>query len=331
MGRTTPIEPIALVAPHLTLLSASRRMNELPYATTSGQDWREGIGFNVHSCRKPDTYPDACSTAPVDEDRQKDVDCIGLAEFHPFMVLANPANCAGIHPDTYTTWDAITQQIAELGMSYKVSNSMWTGADTFETPFLQSTGRPIQQAAVGDPPTSIELLKAYDWLVASRKSCAPLGGVVVHIPNVVWGKLWEFRGDRIVTKGDTVRAYGSAGEIMVPDDGYPYGFGASNTPQAYGPLIDPLLPALGYWGQGAGEVWLYATGSIEWQAQELERFPRNYNQSDELVTNRYYAWYEGHVIYRFDPCCVKAVLAKVPDASNLISGTEPSSGGGGGG
>lgn len=267
-----PIAGIAPSSPQVSLLSVSRRL-------PAGTDWLSGISWR--------------SSAPLvghrrafcDSDTDnEDAAALTQPKFYPYTVYV-PYACDWVtDPEQYRA-EAIAA--GEAVTAWNMARELWTAETDTDNPSLMSSASDVSAAGAVHPVTAVgTLLEAYE-------NCAQSGGAVLHIPTAAVVSL--IAHGVVKQNGDIY--YGPNGSVVSPGPGYPTD--ASGT----GPAAADA---------GAGNVWSYVTGPVEFDTTPVEVPLTNDEAYFDRRRNRYEVTAQRMVIHRFDPTCVFAVKTYVP-------------------
>lgn len=255
------------------ILSAAR---PLP----AGANWRQGVAFNPVCIDTSVLRRRGCED-PEDA-TTKDSDPVAEpVEFNPFLVHAM-TDCS--------TWmePANLEQLAMMGADRIVSQTIAQQLQDnvvpgSNSPSLNSVADVITGATPQDIVNTVSALT--DAMICG---CAHTE-LVIHAPL---RSFLFFKERQIIELNTSTGAWEIAPNIVMSFDCY------SET----GP--DDLDTAL-----DGSEIWLYATGPVEYAIGEQEVVGRP--DSITVRTNEAVSLVEGLAIVRFDPCCVKAAIATI--------------------
>ena len=294
---SAPVEGIRAIEAKPSLLTSARK-------TPFGYDvWRSGITFRDTALLIGGRWPYSPGSS---HDDKADAVPPQLAEFIPFTVYL-PVTCDEL---TYSREDDLTAEAivnAEANTAWEVGRELWTGATvndavadnpSLQLPFPSSvfTGSHILSGPV-NPVNGLGLL------VQAYEDGTHKGGVMIHVPAVLIPYLLDHFA---ITQQGSVYI-GPSGSVVVPGPGYPAGSGA------YGPKTSAAPNGT---TATAGQVWMYATGPVEYDLTPIRILPEEErNRWAERRTNLWQVWAERQAIVRFDPSAVWAVLTTVPTAA----------------
>lgn len=229
-------------------------------------DWTGGITFTP-SCGGSDVW--SCSYGV---DKQNITDKGDPVEFDPFIVYAGK-RCSGA-PNTAELKELATISL-KRGISGSLARELHSSDAAIGNPDLVSNAVDISL------PAAPCVQNAIAGLMSAAGECGG-GPLTFHVPFVALASLMtmnlvEFSEGR----------YRLGGHTIIVDD-------------------YPNEPPTGGAAAGANEVWLYATGPVEYrlgESTDVAHFTERLNESIVLA--------EQLAIVRFDPCCVFAILAEI--------------------
>jgi hypothetical protein len=229
-------------------------------------DWTGGITFSS-SCGGTDVW--SCSYGV---DKQNITDKGDPVEFDPFIVYAGK-RCSGA-PDVANLTELATIAL-KRGISGSLARELHSSDPTIGNPDLVTTATDITPGAAPCVQNAIA------GLMSAAGECGG-GPLTFHVPFVALASLMSMS---LVEFSDG--RYRLGGHTIIVDD-YP------NEPPTGGAVA------------AANEVWLYATGPVEYKLGEridVGQFTERLNESIVIA--------EQLAIIRFDPCCVFAILAEI--------------------
>jgi hypothetical protein len=146
--------------------------------------------------------------------------------------------------------------------------------------------------------TPIDATAAVALLIANYEPCAQGVPGFVHLPAPLLPSLTSHGvvrrvGNRVVT--DT-------GYVVVPGPGYPASTGT------WGPITDDDPSGM---EAPEGAAWVFISGPVEVAGPHYTRDPVTAARWAHRE-NRFLTQPEAWWVYRFDPCCTFAALAKLP-------------------
>lgn len=171
--------------------------------------------------------------------------------------------------------------------AWEVSRELWTGAIEDDNPSLQNKAVDKSAAGAVHPTTALGIL------LENYSDCTQEGGAVIHAPLQAVVSL--LHSGLIKQQGDVY--YGPGGCVISPGPGYPAV--ATGT----GPAGADA---------GAGNVWMYVTGPVEYALGDIVDIPDDIEAFYNPTTNRYEITPQRAVIHRFDTHCVFAVKTYIP-------------------
>lgn len=217
-------------------------------------------------------------------------------EFYPYMLYV-PYSCDWVLPVAQRTEEGETITVdsyradavaAEEAMTaWNMARELWTGAIEALNPSLQNTA--VDKSAVG----AVHPTTALGMLLEAFSDCTQEGGAVIHAPLTAAVSL--LRDGVVKQQGDVY--YGPAGSIISPGPGYPTAATGTGPSGA---------------DAGAGNVWLYVTGPVEYALGDIVVYPDGDEAFFNHRENRYEVTAQRQVIHRFDTHCVFAVKTYVP-------------------
>lgn len=286
---------------------------DIPYqANGRGPQWRDGVQF-PYSCSTARALPAMCGPTGFDENDSSTwgdngVDAQYVATFEPF-IIEQTSGCGWLHRPIAQEALMTVLHDADILAPAKIARQLWSGDFYKTTPGLAGsvyTNPTLQDAATVIPSggTAAQPVKAIGRLLeAVRTATGGKGGVILHGPELLVPTLTSF-----------AQIQNRAGRYL--GNGWAYSPGPLN-PADLGGNHGPDGTA-----QSAGEVWVYATGRIEWA---LGPYWDGYEQStaaasiDKRIwhnqwTNEWEIKTDRLAIVRFNPCAVFAakVLVDAP-------------------
>lgn len=251
------------------------RVSLLTVARTlpAGTEWRSGIAHLPNGCSPADGWPN-CEVDPTPGEKCEP-QFPARAEFAPWLFYV-PDGC-DLAPHYADDWNARGREALEAYTPWAVSRELDTGADS-GNPSLRSTA--VDLGAVG----ALDVVAALSALIRARVEAGFGGMAIAHVPAWLIPPFLDhyLLADDGSTSGGMVR--------VSPGPGYT---GASPTGAAAAP----------------GEGWIYITGPVEYEIGEIHTEPKRGEQ--QHLTNRVEVYAERAGIFRFDPCGVFAVQARV--------------------
>lgn len=278
-----PIPGIKPTPPAVSLLTAAR---PLPPGTT----WKSGVSWRGAACAPGYRWP-YCG---LSEDRHA-AKAISKPQFYPYQIYV-PYECDEALQETQQTVDGETISIesyradaqaeAESVTPFHVSQELWTGTIEALNPSLESEATDLAGAAAHPVVVLGQLLDAY-YASDAQGGSTP----IVHATMSV---VVSLMGHGLVNQvGDVF--YGPGCRIS-PGPGYPVG-GLSGPDGA---------------DAGAGNVWTYISGPVEYGLGPIEVTPDEPNAHFDRRTNLFRVWAQRMAIHRFDTGCIFAKKTYLP-------------------
>jgi hypothetical protein len=241
-------------------------------------EWRQGINFNTE-CGGDVGYDDECVVLPLDVNAPvKSIATVGsVVEFVPFM-LYRGAECS--------TWVSLDEllQLARMGYargeSKAVALQLQSDAANVGNPSLNSEALDLTPGG-----GAVDVVNTLSGLVSSICDCG-MNDLVLHSHI----RAIPFLLERKQIRWDETSGTWRHGPWPFVFDCY------DNT--GPGAVDEPV---------DGSEVWIYATGPVE-IATSAEVVP---DHSPTVRQNIDLQLVEHLSILRFDPCCVRAALARV--------------------
>lgn len=281
-----PISGIKPTPPPVSLLTAATR---LPASVV----WKSGVRWRGAACVPGYRWP-YCGKA---EDRHA-AKTISKPAFYPYMIYV-PYQCDEVLEEPQTTVDGETitvdsyiadaQAEAEAVTPFHVSQELWTGAIEALNPSLESVAADLGGSAAHPVVALGQLLDAYALSDAQGGSVP-----IVHAP---WSVVVSLMGHGLVNQVGDV--YYGPGCLISPGPGYPAG-GLSGPAAA---------------DAGAGNVWTYISGPVEYALGPIEVTPTGPNAHFDRRTNLFRVWAQRMAIHRFDTGCIFAKKTFLPAPS----------------
>src|SRR3990172_871737 len=261
-------------APNLlgSLTAAARLLPE-------NADWEAfGVSYVPENCGFPWVWQ-ACTVG--EKPLNPGVDAV---EFKPFLVEYNAQSCAGIPGDWQQYADRAKRGLAVRAgnaIDFALSSSAPDGQPN-DSPSLPTTATDVTP---GGGPASI--LNTVSGLIQEAYACGATGELFIHAP--AW-TLPHWLASTLLTQVGLVFKLGP--HTVVLDQGY-----ANEEPTGG-------VPA------GTGEAWIYVSGPVEYQTGSIQIL-EDTTKGVSPRLNRANVIAAQLAIYRFDPCCIYAALAKV--------------------
>lgn len=237
-----------------------------------GVNWKGGVNFNASCGGSVGTW--SCTDPLVDKENV----AVGVnVSFDPFQLYAEVACDSGLGLST-------AEELADLdlqkGTSAALAREIHENVSGNGNPSFQSAG--VNLTSLAGPQSLANSLQA---IIGAQCDCE-IGDLLIHAP--VWTLPEWLKNDLVVWDGTRYRL----GAYVVSFDCYP-----NVGPDDAG--NDAPAP-------GSGDAWIYVTGQVEQRVDTVVRFTSLKQRENERVSLA-----ERLAVLRFDPCCVRAVKAKV--------------------
>lgn len=289
-------QPIAATPPAHGLLVTADEATDLPYTPVEpGQDrWGQGFVVQPENCVELSTWDPDCSVWPTpNADGTKGAAAAKSVaganetayEVSPF-VLETPFEC-GAHGFSAVDYRgrARRQMVAATskGMEYEFA----TGTLKSTNPHLEraSTAVVLESGSVFSPGDALALLSQ------ALSNCGHGGRGMIHAPTVWVDRAIEEVSNNIREDGRRLVTV-NRGDRIVSGTGY----------RGYGP---------GGVAPSAGEVYVYATGPVQYRLTEPMVFPDTLREAMNRANNRIEYRVERECAVYFDPCCHFVVASQV--------------------
>lgn len=268
-----PVPPIKVEPPPVSILTVARTL-------PAGTVWRSGVSFLPNGCSSAVNYPNCDQYGEDGAPIKCAPEPTGAASFQSWLMYV-PDGCQE-KPFYAEDWNARAREALEAYSAWAVSREMSDGAQS-GNPSLQSTATDISGAG------AVKIVTAISSLIRARVEAGFGGVATLHVPAWFMPPLLNtFQLTR-------------AGGALTAEDGL---LRVSPGPGYLGAAPDGT-PAV------AGQGCLYITGPVEAEVGPVEVMPDRAEQ--QRLTNNVEVYAERPAIYRFDPCGVFAVMAKVDD------------------
>lgn len=216
------------------------------------------------------------------------------AHFHPFLAEFNVASCTGGFPQTYEQMSAV----AKRGMTNRLTVALETAISASAPDGSANESPNLPDSAVDvtgdDPATSIAC--AVGALLAAARSCGANGEAFIHAPDWL---LPHFLAEHLLTQVGNVFKLGP--HTVVFGQGY-----VNEGPT--GVATDPDTPTASP-GPTGGQAYLYLSGPVEFAAGAVQVLDDT-TRGRDVLQNAANVMAVQLAVYRFDPCCVQAILVE---------------------
>ncbi len=252
--------------------------------------WKTGVGARSLACIPAFTEAGCGPIDPEDPEAVREDPAEGSTyEFLPGRTWL-PHGCAGFVDDE-PEWEKEARAALDAKLPYHAARELWTGEET-GNPSLQSVGQDISSV------TPVKVKAAMGLVIANYEECTQ--GILgfIHVPSTGLVSLVD---DGIVKRvGNHYET--AAGHRVVPGPGYP------QSPGTWGPTTDDDPDGI---AAPDGAMWIYMSPPVELAGPHYKLAQPKGEREDRL--NRFDVIDEAWFIYRFDPCCVFAALAIIPN------------------
>lgn len=249
-----------------------------------------GVSFVPENCG--DAWVWQACTSTDDGDKPLN-DGVAAVQFDPFLIEYNAQNCSGIPSD----WDKLSDR-AKRGISLRYSNALALALSSSTPDGQQNTNPNLPDTAVDVTPVGgpSSLVNTLAGLIQDAYDCGATGELFLHAP--AW-TLPYFLREQLLTQIGNVFKLGP--HTVIFDQGYtnegPTGVG-SDPDVAPSPVAVP------------GQAYIYVSGPIEYATGSIQILDDTTKGVSPRL-NRANVIAAQLAIYRFDPCCIFAALAKV--------------------